>query len=88
VERRGQIKKGGSEIAYRRVAAQQRLDAARLKEETTLLGQTKKIAEIVMHVIPSQPSENAELPAFFDSVKNLFKLYEISDDLKSKILLP
>jgi len=58
----------------------QRLDAARLKAETSLLGRTKKIAEIVKNVIPSQPSENAELPAFFDSVENLFKLYEISND--------
>jgi len=63
---------------------QQRLDAARIKEDTPLLGRTKKIAEIVKNVIPPQPGENAELPAFFDSVENLFKLYEISDDLKSK----
>ena len=67
---------------------QQRLDTARLKDENSLIGRTKKIAEIVKNVIPSQPSENAELPAFFDSVENLFKLYEIGDDLKSKILLP
>ena len=67
---------------------QQRLDAARLKDENSLIGRTKKIAEIVKNVIPSQPSENAELPSFFDSVENLFRLYEIGDDLKSKIMLP
>ena len=34
------------------------------------------------------PTESAELPAFFDSVENLFKLYEIPADLRSKLLIP
>ena len=67
---------------------QQRLDAARQTAEESLLGRTKKITEIIKNVIPSQPSENAELPAFFDSIENLFTLYGVSDDLKSKVLLP
>ena len=67
---------------------QQRVDAARQKEEDSLLGRTKKVTEVIKNIIPSQPSENAELPAFFESVENLFKLYGVSNDLKSKILLP
>ena len=44
---------------------QQRVDAARQKEEDSLLGRTKKVTEVIKNIIPSQPSENAELPAFF-----------------------
>jgi len=83
--RREEVKLRTEELQRQR---QQRHDATRIKEETSLLGRTKKVAEIVKNVIPFQPSENAKLQAFFDSDENLFKLYECSDELKSKILLP
>jgi hypothetical protein len=64
------------------------LDAARAKDETSLVGRTRKFAEAIKHVFPDMPTESAELPAFFDSVENLFKLYEIPTDLRSKLLIP
>lgn len=34
------------------------------------------------------PLEVIEIPSFFDNVENIFKLYEIPEDLKAKLLMP
>jgi len=34
------------------------------------------------------PSENAGIPQFFETVEKLFLMYEVPDDVKSKLLLP
>jgi hypothetical protein len=66
----------------------EKMETAKAKEEKSLVGRTKKFADAIKHVFPEMPTESAELPAFFDSVENLFKLYEIPADLQSKLLLP
>ena len=34
------------------------------------------------------PSESAELPAYFDTVENVFTVYEVPNNLKAKLILP
>ena len=70
------------------IERQKRLDEAKVRDESSLVGRTRKFAEAIKHVFPNFPSENAELPGFFEAVENLFKLYEIPIDLQSKLLLP
>ena len=67
---------------------QKAVDAAKQKDENSLVGRTRKFAEAIKHVFPSMPSDNAELPSFFETVDNLFKLYAIPVELHSKLLLP
>jgi len=40
------------------------------------------------HVLPKMLSENAGIPQFFETVEKLFLMYEVPDDIKSKLLLP
>ena len=67
---------------------QYKLDAAKAKEDTSLVGRTRKFAEAIKHVFPEMPTESAELLVIFDSVENLFMLYELPADLCNKLLLP
>jgi hypothetical protein len=75
-------------LRQQEIERQQKLDAVKTKDEKSLVGRTRKFAEAIKHVFPDMPTESAELPMFFDSVENLFKLYEIPADLQSKLLLP
>ena len=52
------------------------------------MGHTRKFAEAIKHVFPSMPTDNAELPCYFETVDDLFKLYDIPNELHSKLLLP
>lgn len=67
---------------------QSKLDESRLKEDKSIVGRTRKFAAAIKHVFPDFPNESVELPAFFDSLENLFQLYEIPMDLQSKLLIP
>jgi len=40
------------------------------------------------HVLPQMPPENAEIPQFFETVEKLFVMYDVPDDIKSKLLIP
>jgi len=62
---------------------QRKLDAAKANDDSSLVGRTRKFAEAIKHVFSDMPTESAELPAFFDSVENFFKLYEIPAYLRS-----
>lgn len=89
-ERKADEKRWEAEVKLRQMEfeRQQRVDAARDNAESSLVGRTRKFAEAIKHVFPDMPTESAELPAFFDSVENLFTLYEIPYDLRSKLLIP
>jgi hypothetical protein len=63
-------------------------DFHRAAKEGSLIGRTKKFVEAVKGVFPRMPVDSAELPVFFDSVENFFAMYEIPDDIKSKLFLP
>ena len=54
----------------------------------TLAGRTKVFGDAMRHVLPTMPSENADIPQFFETVEKLFVMYEVPDDIKSKLLLP
>ena len=34
------------------------------------------------------PSESAEMPQFFETVEKLFVMYDVPDDIRSKLLIP
>jgi hypothetical protein len=38
-------------------------------------------------IFPLMPKDSAELPAYFDSVENLFKLYQVPKEIQSKLLI-
>jgi len=54
----------------------------------TLAGRTKMFGDAMRHVLPKMPSESAEIPQFFETVEKLFLMYEVPDDIKSKLLIP
>ena len=58
------------------------------EEGKSLLNQTKKFAQAIKDIFPSMPTDSAELPSYLNNVENLFKLYEVPNELKSKLLLP
>jgi len=47
-----------------------------------------RLGDAMRHVLPTMPSENADIPQFFETVEKLFVMYEVPDDIKSKLLLP
>ena len=54
----------------------------------SLAGRTKRYGETLKHVLPPMPTEIAELPQFFDTVEKLYTMYDVPDDLRSKLLIP
>jgi hypothetical protein len=70
------------EIEFER---QKRIEHDKKVQENSLTSRTKKqFAEAIKHVLPRMPPESAELPGFFDNIENLFALYEVPSDLRSK----
>jgi hypothetical protein len=57
------------------------------EDEKTLLGRTQKYTAAIKNVFPSMPADSAELPSYLDNVDNLFQLYEVPRDLRSRLLL-
>ena len=64
------------------------IDAEKAKQESSLTARTKKFADSVKHVFIKMSDDPAELPMFFAGVENLYRMYEIPDDLQAKLLLP
>jgi hypothetical protein len=60
----------------------------KLEEEESLVNRTKKYAEAIKNIFPQMPNDSAELPSYLHSVDNLFDLYDVPNDLRSKLLLP
>ena len=54
----------------------------------TLAARTKMFGDALRHVLPQMPSESADISQFFDTVEKLFQMYEVPDDIKSKLLIP
>jgi len=52
--------------------------------QDTLARRTKIFGD----AMPQIPSESAEIPQFFETVKKLFVMYDVPDDIKSKLLIP
>ena len=56
--------------------------------QETLAGRTKIFGDAMRHVLPQMPSESAEMPQFFETIEKLFEMYDVPDDIKSKLLIP
>jgi len=50
--------------------------------------QTKRIGEMMRHVLPKMSHESAELPQFFETVEKLYAMYEVPAEVQAKILIP
>jgi len=55
--------------------------------QDTLAGRTKIFGDAMRHVLPQMPSESAEMPQFFEAVEKLFAMYDVPNDIKSKLLI-
>ena len=69
------------DIRRRELQRQENADKFKAAEDKSLLTRTKKFAEALKNVFPNMPRESAELPTFFDTVENLFKVYDVPNDL-------
>jgi len=66
----------------------QDLDEARKVKKASLAARTHTFSEAVKNVFVKMTYDPAEAPMFFDGLEHLFKMYEIPEDLKSKLLIP
>jgi len=56
--------------------------------EETLAGRTKRFGDTLRHVLPTMPTDVGQIPQFFENIENLFDIYEVPADLRSKLLIP
>ena len=63
-------------------------EATALQRDAALTSTTKRYGDTLNHVLPRIPSESTELPAYFDTVENLFAVYEAPNNLKAKLTVP
>ena len=54
----------------------------------TLATKTKRYGDIMRHVLPKMPTENSELPQFFETAEKLFGMYEVPNEVKAQLLIP
>jgi hypothetical protein len=66
-----------------RQAAKDKLDGERKR---SLANRTKFFGEAMKNVLWKFPQDPAEIPGYFEHIENLFTLYEVDDDVKSKLL--
>ena len=63
-------------------------EATALQRHAALTRTPKRYGDTLKYVLPRMPSERAELPAYIDTVENVYTVYEVPNNLKTKILLP
>ena len=63
-------------------------EATELQSDAAFTSTAKRYSDTLKHMLPRMPSESAELPAYFDTVENAFAVYEVSNNLKAKLILP
>ena len=68
-----------------RVTERQQADERR---RSSLAERVKRAGETLKNVLPKMPGEYGDIPLFFDNVENLFTIFEIDNDLRSKLLMP
>lgn len=56
-------------------------EAERRAAEHSLVGKTKKFADAVKQIFPRMPYNSAELPSYFESIENLFHMYDVPADI-------
>lgn len=74
------------EMEFREAEAR-RQEIREREAESSLIGRTTKFANAIKNIFPSMPADSAELPSYLENVDNLFQLYDVPTDLKSRLLL-
>ena len=59
-----------------------------VERERSMAAQTKKFGDILKHVLPRMPADPGESMTFWDTVENLWSVYEVPENLRAKLLLP
>ena len=68
------------------LARQTRRDRDEAEKRQSLAARTKFFSEAMKNVFWKFPNDPAEIPGYFEHVENLFSLYEVDNDVKSKLL--
>ena len=63
-------------------------EATALQRNAALISTTKRYGDTLTYVLPRMPSKSAELPTYFNTVENVFAVYEVLNNLKAKLILP
>ena len=70
------------------VERQKRKDEDDKKRRDTLAGQTRFYGDAMKHALPRMSNDASELPSYFKAVENLFLLYDVPQELQSKLIIP
>ena len=60
----------------------------RADREESMLAKTKRYGQAVQYALTKMPLEAGELPPWFDLVENIYKTYDVPDELKATLILP
>ena len=63
-------------------------NASELKRRESLAGQAKFFGDALKHSLPKMSMDPSDYPAYFKAVENLFEMYEVPRNLRSKLLIP
>jgi len=63
-------------------------DALQAERDQSLASQTKRYGDILKHVLPRMPTNQADLVSWWDTCERIWALYEVPTNLRSKLLLP
>ena len=63
-------------------------DADDKKRRETLAAQTRFYGDAMKHALPRMSNDASELPSYFRAVENLFLLYDVPQELQSKLIIP
>jgi len=55
--------------------------------DDSLAGKTKRYGDTLKHALPQMPKEIGEIPQFFDTVEELYTIYQVPEDLQAKLLI-
>ena len=58
------------------------------EREENLVAKTKRYGQAVQYALTNMPAEAGELPPWFDMVDNVWTTYGVSEELKSKLIVP
>ena len=63
-------------------------EATAMQRDAALTSTTKRFGDTLKHVLPRMPSASAGLLTYFDTVENVFTVYDVPNNLKAKLILP
>ena len=58
------------------------------KRKESMAGQTRFYGDALKHLLPKMGNDPSEFPSYFTAVENMFTLYEVPQQLQSKLLIP